>query len=47
VSGRGHIFLQSVGLLAILGLPGGLATQGWVQTQTTALVERVSDVEGV
>jgi outer membrane protein OmpA-like peptidoglycan-associated protein len=46
LSGFGHIFLSSISLLAILYLPGCLATQSWVQQQMTPVVERVSDVEG-
>jgi outer membrane protein OmpA-like peptidoglycan-associated protein len=46
LSGFGHVFLSSVGLLTVFCLPGCLATQSWVQQQMSPVVERVSDVEG-
>lgn len=44
--GPGHLFVASMSLWVLLGLPGCLATQGWVLPRLTPLTERVSAVEG-
>jgi hypothetical protein len=38
-------YLIGVSVILLLGVPGCVATRGWVHEQMTPMAERVSDVE--